>query len=182
MKLSTLPKALALTIASISNVSAATYTIDFGSITGSYSNSLAVTDFLSISMPGGFFIDPTDIFGNPTPALTNANGTPVSFTFDTSRVNVSSLSLGGISNNAPVTIDVFGSINNTSLSTSNNWTETTNVSGLGNIAQFDLTLLESSVTFVQFEYDPVSAVPVPAAVWLFGSGLIGLIGVARRKS
>ena len=28
---------------------------------------------------------------------------------------------------------------------------------------------------------PVSAVPVPAAVWLFGSGLLGLIGVARRK-
>ena len=28
---------------------------------------------------------------------------------------------------------------------------------------------------------PVSAVPVPGAVWLFGSGLIGLIGVARRK-
>ena len=27
----------------------------------------------------------------------------------------------------------------------------------------------------------VSVVPVPAAVWLFGSGLIGLIGVARRK-
>lgn len=29
---------------------------------------------------------------------------------------------------------------------------------------------------------PVSAVPVPAAVWLFGSGLIGLLGFARRKS
>ena len=30
---------------------------------------------------------------------------------------------------------------------------------------------------------PVSggAVPVPAAVWLFGSGLIGLVGFARRK-
>jgi len=28
----------------------------------------------------------------------------------------------------------------------------------------------------------VSSVPVPAAVWLFGSGLIGLIGVARRKA
>lgn len=27
----------------------------------------------------------------------------------------------------------------------------------------------------------ISAVPVPAAVWLFGSGLLGLIGVARRK-
>lgn len=31
-------------------------------------------------------------------------------------------------------------------------------------------------TFAKF-----SAVPVPAAVWLFGSGLLGLIGVARRK-
>lgn len=27
----------------------------------------------------------------------------------------------------------------------------------------------------------VSAVPVPAAVWLFGSGLLGLVGIARRK-
>ncbi len=28
---------------------------------------------------------------------------------------------------------------------------------------------------------PHAAVPVPAAVWLFGSGLVGLVGVARRK-
>jgi len=28
----------------------------------------------------------------------------------------------------------------------------------------------------------VSAVPIPAAIWLFGSGFIGLIGVARRKA
>jgi hypothetical protein len=28
----------------------------------------------------------------------------------------------------------------------------------------------------------VSAVPVPAAAWLFASGLIGLVGVARRKT
>ena len=27
-----------------------------------------------------------------------------------------------------------------------------------------------------------TAVPVPSAVWLFGSGLVGLIGVARRKT
>ncbi|TCK19498.1 putative secreted protein [Thiogranum longum] len=31
-------------------------------------------------------------------------------------------------------------------------------------------------------YEPAGAVvPVPAAVWLFGSGLIGLVGLARRK-
>ena len=27
----------------------------------------------------------------------------------------------------------------------------------------------------------VGVVPVPAAVWLFGSGLLGLVGIARRK-
>jgi len=28
---------------------------------------------------------------------------------------------------------------------------------------------------------PISAVPIPAAAWLFGSGLISLVGAARRK-
>ena len=28
----------------------------------------------------------------------------------------------------------------------------------------------------------LATVPVPAAVWLFGSGLLGLVGVARRKA
>ncbi|HHJ16538.1 MAG TPA: VPLPA-CTERM sorting domain-containing protein, partial [Gammaproteobacteria bacterium] len=27
----------------------------------------------------------------------------------------------------------------------------------------------------------VGAVPVPAAAWLFGSGVVGLAGVARRR-
>jgi len=45
-------------------------------------------------------------------------------------------------------------------------------------SQFDGTV----VTLGFYANDPVvSAVPVPAAVWLFGSGLIGLIGIARRK-
>jgi len=39
--------------------------------------------------------------------------------------------------------------------------------------------------FTQWEFDVVvsggAPVPVPAAVWLFGSGLLGLVGVGRRK-
>lgn len=36
----------------------------------------------------------------------------------------------------------------------------------------------------QMNYDNVSlsTIPLPAAVWLFGAGLLGLVGVARRKN
>ena len=30
--------------------------------------------------------------------------------------------------------------------------------------------------------DTVPEVPIPAAIWLFGTGLLGLVGVARRKA
>lgn len=31
------------------------------------------------------------------------------------------------------------------------------------------------------DVEPVSQVPIPAALWLFGSGLLGLVGVARHR-
>jgi hypothetical protein len=34
---------------------------------------------------------------------------------------------------------------------------------------------------VRVDFIPVNPVPVPASLWLFGSGLIGLIGIARQK-
>ena len=34
--------------------------------------------------------------------------------------------------------------------------------------------------FAPFSHD-ASYVPVPAAVWLFGTGLLGLVGIARRR-
>jgi hypothetical protein len=46
------------------------------------------------------------------------------------------------------------------------------------IVAFGLTT-QTGVGFSGFvEQTPV---PIPAAVWLFGSGLLGLVGVARRK-
>ena len=45
----------------------------------------------------------------------------------------------------------------------------------------DIHQLASERPVVSFDVVSTSSVPVPAAVWLFGSGLIGLIGIARRK-
>jgi len=39
----------------------------------------------------------------------------------------------------------------------------------------------TGVYYDNLGFAEVSAVPVPAAVWLFGSGLLGLVGVARRR-
>jgi len=46
--------------------------------------------------------------------------------------------------------------------------------------------IQDSATFLNYSPNfnmttTTTAVPIPAAVWLFGSGLLGLVGVARRK-
>ncbi len=43
------------------------------------------------------------------------------------------------------------------------------------------TLSGYSITGGVLQSSEFSPVPIPAAVWLFGSGLLGLVGVARRK-
>jgi hypothetical protein len=40
------------------------------------------------------------------------------------------------------------------------------------------SLRQIEVDHIQYGYQPV---PIPPALWLFGSGLLGLIGIARRK-
>lgn len=44
-----------------------------------------------------------------------------------------------------------------------------------------VTLISNTISTGCNGLSAPSPVPVPAAVWLFGSGLLGLIGVARRK-
>jgi len=71
----------------------------------------------------------------------------------------------------------------------------TNLDGLGIMTSTTLSDLvlayndnpRLSGTGMDADYDDMlvraefSAVPVPAAVWLFGSGLLGLMGIARRR-
>lgn len=52
------------------------------------------------------------------------------------------------------------------------------------IGSFAFTLMDGEFNTISGFVDSfgsASAVPVPAAFWLFGSGLLGLVGIARRK-
>jgi len=58
---------------------------------------------------------------------------------------------------------------------------------LSGSGSFSLTIpgvtTDSTFSNVQLSFGttPETVVPIPAAVWLFGSGLLGLIGIARRR-
>jgi hypothetical protein len=72
--------------------------------------------------------------------------------------------------------------------TTYNYSTVANASATGGITlQFNSTCGADAGCFADFTIDNVSimadvaAVPVPAAAWLFGSALIGLSGIARKK-
>jgi hypothetical protein len=46
---------------------------------------------------------------------------------------------------------------------------------------FGFSIETENGTVVSTDIINTAVVPVPAAVWLFGSGLLGLVGIARRK-
>ncbi|MEN8205169.1 MAG: VPLPA-CTERM sorting domain-containing protein [Pseudomonadota bacterium] len=56
----------------------------------------------------------------------------------------------------------------------------TNIS-IGNVNYLGNGGFNGTLTNADFD-NITTVVPVPAAVWLFGSGLLGLVGVARRKA
>lgn len=74
---------------------------------------------------------------------------------------------------------VFGVTGGSFLAFSFDFTADTGTSLLISGSYTDASFLDATISSSTLAN--VSAVPVPAAVWLFGSGLIGLIGVARRK-
>jgi len=112
------------------------------------------------------------------------------------------LSNGDVTDNS-VTIGRIDFINSTSFFTADWWTigGTTTIivdaydsggnhqgsfSGGGNgtdtiLGDIAYVTWHDSGGLVQLANISYNTVPIPAAVWLFGSGLIGLIGIAKRK-
>ena len=96
--------------------------------------------------------------------------------------------LGGTANTSIVTTsnanyNLFSNIQ------TNYWSGTENATNSDRAWGFDIDLGRQSGLNIKsgnlsawaVKSGDVSAVPVPAAVWLFGSGLLSLIGIARRK-
>ena len=79
------------------------------------------------------------------------------------QLGIDSLSIAGPRNTSTLTMSGTGTL-------SGNGYDAT-------IANWSFSAQDTGSTFSM----TVTAVPVPAAVWLFGAGLIGLIGVARRQ-
>lgn len=141
------------------------------------------------------------IGGGPTTTISGVGGTPATngTNFGTAKAPVF-LPLGP-SPAATKTMNTGAGCNGVTLATQvNAYTITSNMAnvgtcttgmvddGIGGVpmtstafsgfnANFDIM----SVTFQSFVPTPTTVVPVPAAVWLFGSGLLGMVGIARRK-
>jgi len=90
----------------------------------------------------------------------------------------------GVTANIDV-INVWNVSGNTYTSTDATVAGTINDTSAGGAVGPDMIrgvkMIDGAFTGYNANFDFTTAVPVPAAVWLFGSGLLGLVGVARRK-
>ena len=125
----------------------------------------------------------------------SGSGTGVLYSLNASlnsaNINMSDsyLSGGDFRNNQEVAVD-RDSLSTSALSNAGSWGVSSDTVDF-TIDLAGTTLLEGSELALRWEFTcandviegavAVSAVPVPAAVWLFGSGLLGLAAVARRK-
>lgn len=162
-------------------VNAATINGSFG-IGGALTATLAplgadLSDVTAISL--------SSVFGSAV----NGVGDASNVTFFSAGAGGSTVSLAGLVPNVFFTIEGW-SFELTSLSIIDQASDLLTLKGAGRLSGngFDTTdAIWSFSTRSLNSYDMsietvITAVPVPAAVWLFGSGLLGLVGVARRKA
>lgn len=105
------------------------------------------------------------------------NGDGELFTIDTGTGAATFVGDSGVEFNA-----------NGGINPDNNLYYGVDLSNPGSGSNFNLHLIDVSTAtavdsiLLDRQLHTLTFVPVPAAVWLFGSGLIGLVGVARRKN
>lgn len=152
---------------------------------------IQVSDIFSLNIAGSGF-------------TSNVDGGGVNISYDSSILNVLSVSIDevvwdfGVTGISEGTIDnVAGTVNGIMVNTF------ADVSGSFDVATIQFQAIGSGTSVLaltEFALNPwasggaminpimedssltVSAIPIPPALWLFGSGLLGLVGMARKKS
>jgi len=126
----------------------------------------------------------TDVFGSGVSADDTSDVTVLS----ENLVAGSEASLLGLSSVSGFLSIEGWSLELTSLAVIDQRTDLLSLSGTGILTGGTYTPTDATWTFsttdigsYNMSVETVAVVPVPAAVWLFGSGLLGLVGVARRK-
>lgn len=106
-------------------------------------------------------------------AASNNTDNPLDFTSSSASFDASGDSVGlqtwQVSTSIDPSLDFTGPATDIAISLQNTLTATTD-------AQGEVAWIQKKLTFVA-----TTEVPVPAAAWLFGSALIGLAGIKRRK-
>jgi hypothetical protein len=106
------------------------------------------------------------------------------FAAPATAVTVDYAATGGINSTgtANLTNISYGGVNPdlVALASLGNGTQTSTFQFATPTSLTDLFTTSSSTTQTSFSGSN-SAVPVPTTVWLFGSGLLGMVGIARRR-
>lgn len=101
-------------------------------------------------------------------------------TFGSGAFNLTSIDIAGFGYGG-TQLDLFGSNGAMQSITT---TGMIALSAFSNVTSVMFSMLEAPTTYagVGFNGMEVSAVPVPAAAWLFGSALLGFFGFSRKKA
>lgn len=142
-----------------------------GGNTGAAFASNSMTAFLTVGASGSVNFN-FDVLSYLTVMVTTAGD------FGTAKMTVgmSITPMGGstaIWSLQPTALNVFAGPGNQTYNVNQHF------NGLANLIAGNTYMLNISMTQ---EVSATSAVPVPAAAWLLGSGLLGLLGVARRRT
>jgi len=115
-----------------------------------------------------------DVYDGTTCAISMACATPAS-----NGIKAGSYPIGPV----PVATSSFNNTDQTGFGTTLGQLSLGTDDGIGGSPMDNGTVSGSNINFdfTSLTVTNVSTIPVPAAAWLFGSGLIGLISVARRR-
>jgi hypothetical protein len=140
---------------------------------------IVLHDFITLSSPdGAVIINPND--DTPLNAgLGLFEGKTAEFAFDDTKALVSNITFLGSTGAGDLTYTVFETEADFDSVTESDTDFTAMITGYESIIKLRLdNAVEGSARQFIIEY---TAIPLPAAVWLFGSGLLGLAGISLRK-